>query len=168
MTCQSNCVKLHVVTDTEMRWLAADQQRAWRQWLTLTTRLPARLNRQLQADSDLSLADFDVLVQLTDVPAGRLRVGELDAALDWEKSRLSHHLTRMERRGLVARVDVAADGRGSEVVLTGTGRAAIEAAAPAHVDTVRALVFDVLTEEQVRALLELTGAVLARLDEPAH
>jgi len=160
-------VKLHAVTDTQMRWLAADQQRAWRQWLALTTRLPARLNRQLQTDSDLSLADFDVLVQLTDVPAGRLRVGELGAALDWEKSRLSHHLTRMERRGLVARVDVAGDGRGSEVVLTAAGRAAIEAAAPAHVDTVRALVFDVLTEEQVRALLEVTGAVLARLDEPA-
>ena len=155
------------MSDTRARWLAADEQRAWRQWLALTTRLPARLNRQLQADSDLSLADFDVLVQLTDVPAGRLRVGELGAALGWEKSRLSHHLTRMERRGLVAREDAAADGRGSEVVLTPAGRAAIEAAAPAHVAAVRALVFDVLTEEQVRSLLEVTGTVLARLDEPA-
>jgi DNA-binding MarR family transcriptional regulator len=72
----------------------------------------------------------------------------------------------MERRGLVARADVAADGRGSEVVLTPAGRAAIEAAAPAHVETVRALVFDVLTEEQVRALLEVTGAVLDRLEDP--
>ena len=154
------------VTDTLMtRWLEADQQRAWRQWLALTTRLPARLNRQLQADSDLSLADFDVLVQLTDLPAGRLRVGELGAALDWEKSRLSHHLTRMERRGLVAREDVAADGRGSEVVLTPAGRAAIEAAAPAHVDTVRALVFDALDEEQLRAWAELTSMLLARLED---
>ncbi|MCW2696008.1 MAG: transcriptional regulator, MarR family [Modestobacter sp.] len=148
-----------------MRWLAADQQRAWRQWLALTTRLPARLNRQLQADSELSLADFDVLVQLTDVPAGRIRVGELGAALGWEKSRLSHHLTRMERRGLVAREDVATDGRGSEVVLTDTGRAAIEAAAPAHVDAVRALVFDVLDAEQVQAWTELTTTLLARLDD---
>jgi DNA-binding MarR family transcriptional regulator len=155
------------VTDTQVRWLEADQQRAWRQLLALTTRLPARLNRQLQADSDLSLSDFDVLVQLTDVPAGRLRVGELGAALGWEKSRLSHHLTRMERRGLVTREDVAADGRGSEVVLTAVGRAGIVAAAPAHVDTVRALVFDVLGEEQVHALLEVTGAVLARLEESA-
>jgi DNA-binding MarR family transcriptional regulator len=153
------------VTDSQMRWLAADQQRAWRQWLALTTRLPARLNRQLQADSELSLADFDVLVQLTDVPAGRIRVGELGAALGWEKSRLSHHLTRMERRGLVAREDVATDGRGSEVVLTDTGRAAIEAAAPAHVDAVRALVFDVLDAEQVQAWTELTTTLLARLDD---
>ena len=166
MTYQLFDVTVRSVTDTQVRWLDADQQRAWRQWLALTTRLPARLNRQLQADSDLSLADFGVLVQLTDVPAGRVRVGELGVALDWEKSRLSHHLTRMERRGLVAREDVAADGRGSEVVLTAAGRAAIEAAAPAHVDTVRALVFDVLSEEQVHALLEVTGAVLARLDEP--
>jgi DNA-binding MarR family transcriptional regulator len=153
------------VTDSQMRWLAADQQRAWRQWLALTTRLPARLNRQLQADSELSLADFDVLVQLTDVPAGRIRVGELGAALGWEKSRLSHHLTRMERRGLVAREDVATDGRGSEVVLSDTGRAAIEAAAPAHVDAVRALVFDVLDAEQVQAWTELTTTLLARLDD---
>jgi DNA-binding MarR family transcriptional regulator len=156
------------VTGTPPRWLAADEERAWRQWLALTTRLPARLNRQLQADSDLSLADFDVLVQLTDVPAGRVRVGELGAALGWEKSRLSHHLTRMERRGLVAREDVAADGRGSEVVLTPAGREAIEAAAPAHVDTVRALVFDALDADQVRTLLEVTGTVLARLDEPGR
>ena len=154
------------MTRTEPRWLAPDEQRAWRQWLALTTRLPARLNRQLQADSDLSLADFDVLVQLTDVPAGRLRVGELGAALGWEKSRLSHHLGRMERRGLIAREDVAADGRGSEVVLTPAGRGAIEAAAPAHVAAVRALVFDGLDAGQLRALIEVTGAVLARLEEP--
>ncbi len=153
------------MTATPPRWLAADEERAWRQWLALTTRLPARLNRQLQADSDLSLADFDVLVQLTDIPAGRVRVGELGAALGWEKSRLSHHLTRMERRGLVAREEVAADGRGSEVVLTPAGREVIEAAAPAHVDTVRALVFDALDADQVRVLLEVTGTVLARLDE---
>ena len=154
------------MTGTRPRWLTVDEQRAWRQWLAVSSRLPARLNRELQADSDLSLADFDVLVQLTDTPAGRLRVGELGAALQWEKSRLSHHLTRMQRRGLVAREDVAADGRGSEVVLTPAGRAAIEAAAPAHVATVRALVFDVLTEDQVRALLEVTGAVLDRLEHP--
>ena len=154
------------MTGTRPRWLTAHEQRAWRQWLALSSRLPARLNRELQAGSDLSLADFDVLVQLTDTPTGRLRVGELGAALEWEKSRLSHHLTRMRRRGLVAREDVAADGRGSEVVLTPAGRAAIEAAAPAHVETVRALVFDVLTEEQVRALLEVTGAVLDRLEDP--
>ncbi|WP_448615775.1 MarR family winged helix-turn-helix transcriptional regulator [Modestobacter sp. URMC 112] len=153
------------MTGTRPRWLSAEEQRAWRQWLAVSSRLPARLNRELQADSDLSLADFDVLVQLTDTPAGRLRVGELGAALQWEKSRLSHHLTRMQRRGLVAREDVAADGRGSEVVLTPAGRVAIEAAAPAHVETVRALVFDVLTEEQVRALLEVTGAVLDRLED---
>ena len=155
------------MTGSGPRWLAEDEQRAWRQWLAVSSRLPARLNRELQAGSDLSLADFDVLVQLTDTPGGRLRVGELGAALAWEKSRLSHHLTRMQRRGLVAREDVAADGRGSVVVLTPAGRAAIEAAAPAHVDTVRALVFDVLTDDQVRALLQVTGAVLDRLDDPA-
>lgn len=148
----------------DVPWLDDDQQRAWRQWLALTTRLPAALNRQLQADADLSLADFDVLVQLSERPEGRCRARELGQALQWEKSRLSHHLTRMQRRGLVVREDVAGDARGSTAVLTAAGRAAIEAAAPAHVATVRALVFDGLTPEQVRALTDVTAAVLARLD----
>ena len=146
------------------RWLTPEQQRAWRQWLLLAGRLPARLNRELLADSDLSLPDFDVLVQLTDSPAGRLRALELCRALQWEKSRLSHHLTRMERRGLVRREGTADDGRGSDVLLTDAGRAVIEAAAPGHVAIVRELVFDALTDDQVRSLTELTGAVLARLE----
>ena len=108
------------------------------------SRLPAALNRQLQRDSDLSLQDFDVLVQLTDVDEGRVRVSALAAALGWERSRLSHHVTRMERRGLVAREECDDDGRGAFVVLTPAGRAAIERAAPGHVRTVRSLVFDAL------------------------
>lgn len=148
-----------------MTWLDDDQQRVWRQWLLLTTRLPAALNRQLQADSDLSLADFDVLVQLSETADGRVRARDLGAALGWEKSRLSHHLTRMAARGLVGRTDAVDDARGSVVVLTPAGRAAIEAAAPGHVDAVRALFFTDLTPEQLEALGTLTGTVLARLPD---
>ena len=85
------------------RWLTDDQQRVWRDWLRLNALLPAALHRELQADSDLSLQDFDVLVALTDTPEERLRVSELADALHWERSRLSHHVRRMERRGLVQR-----------------------------------------------------------------
>ncbi|MGP4014772.1 MarR family winged helix-turn-helix transcriptional regulator [Saccharopolyspora sp. 5N708] len=127
-------------------------------------RLTARLHRQLQADSGLSLTDFDVLVQLTDRADERSRVLELANALQWEKSRLSHHLARMQRRGLVERQECPDDARGAFVALTPAGRDAIERAAPAHVNTVRDLVFDHLTAQQVDVLGTLAEQVMARLD----
>src|SRR3954447_17076802 len=130
----------------------------------MQTRLQAELNRQLQADSGLSLADFDVLVALTDRPDVPLRVFELAEAVQWEKSRLSHHLARMERRGLVERQDCPDDARGAFVVLTAAGRQAIERAAPAHVATVRTLVFDGLDPNQVDTLADIAEGVLNRID----
>jgi DNA-binding MarR family transcriptional regulator len=148
----------------EPRWLDNQEQRAWRGFLAMHARLMPRLNRQLNAESGLSLADFDVLVQLTDRPDCRARVLELADALQWEKSRLSHHLGRMQRRGLVAREECFDDGRGAFIVLTGDGRTAIEDAAPRHVAMVRELVFDQLDPHQVAALGDLTEQVLDRLD----
>src|SRR4051794_13204592 len=148
------------------RWLSEPEQRAWRGLLQMTTRLEAQLNRELQETSGLSLADYDVLVPLSEAPQGRLRVFELASDLGWERSRLSHHLTRMQRRGLVTREDCDADRRGAFVVLTGAGRSAIDQAAPAHVDTVRRLVFDGLSDEHVTALQALTDEVLRRLEAP--
>ncbi|WP_169948082.1 MarR family winged helix-turn-helix transcriptional regulator [Microbispora sp. H11081] len=145
------------------RWLDADEQRAWRAYLRMQGRLTARLNRQLQADSGLSLADYEVLVHLTDRPEGRLRPFELQRDLQWEQSRLSHHLTRMERRGLVTREECEEDGRGAFVVISEEGRRAIRAAAPGHVETVRRLFFDGLTRRQVAALERLAEDVLDRL-----
>ncbi len=145
-------------------WLDAAQQAVWRQWLAVQARLPAALHRRLVADSGLSLLDFDVLVQLTDVTEERLRVLELATALQWERSRLSHHVKRMEARGLVEREECVDDGRGAYVVLTDAGRAAITAAAPDHVRTVRELVFDALDDDDLRALDRITGLVLSRID----
>jgi DNA-binding MarR family transcriptional regulator len=149
------------------RWLSEAEQRAWRGLLQMTTKLEARLNRELQEAGGLSLADYDVLVPLSEAPQGRLRVFELASDLGWERSRLSHHLGRMQRRGLVTREDCAADRRGAFVVLTDQGRTAIEEAAPAHVETVRRLVFEGLSAEQVRSLQSLTESVLHRLETPA-
>ena len=149
---------------TEPRWLDERRQRAWRAWLAMQTRLQAELNRQLQADSGMSLADFDVLVALTDRPDVQMRVLELAEALQWQKSRLSHHLARMERRGLIERQDCPDDARGAFVVLTDQGRRAIKHAAPAHVETVRALVFDGLDLDQVDTLADIAESVLNRID----
>jgi len=131
----------------------------------MTAQLQGRLNRQLQDAFGLSLADYDVLVRLTDTPQGRLRVYELAHDLQWEQSRLSHHLARMQRRGLVAREECTTDRRGAFIVLTGTGRRTIEEAAPAHVETVRKLVFDGLPVEHVAVLDSLSAHVLSRLEE---
>jgi DNA-binding MarR family transcriptional regulator len=152
---------------TRPRWLNESEQRAWRTYLAMNAQLTARLNRQLQEESQLSLADYDVLVHLTDHDDGCARVLKLARDLQWEKSRLSHHLSRMERRGLIARVGCPTDARGAFVVLTPAGRAAIEDAAPRHVDTVRALVFDQLTPELVDLMHALASRVLTRLQDTA-
>ena len=146
-------------------WLDDRQQRIWRAWLRLNRDLPAALARELQESSDLSMADFEVLVNLTDVPDGRLRISELASSMTWERSRVSHHLKRMEARGLVDRAGCPEDRRGSFVGITPAGRAAIEAAAPGHVDAVRRHVVDALTDEELTTLGELTDKLLARLDE---
>jgi DNA-binding MarR family transcriptional regulator len=148
-----------------VRWLTDDEQRAWRGLLQMTSRLDARLNRELQQASGLSLADYDVLVLLTEAPDGRLRVFELAEDLQWEQSRLSHHLARMQRRGLVAREECTTDRRGAFVVLTDAGREAIERAAPPHVALVRQLVFDGLSKEQVAMLESTVDEVVSRLDQ---
>jgi DNA-binding MarR family transcriptional regulator len=119
------------------QWLTEEEQLAWRGLLQMTSQLNARMNRQLQDDYGLSLTDYEVLVVLSEAPEGRRRVFELADALAWEQSRVSHQLARMQRRGLVAREECPTDARGAFAVLTGTGRAAIERAAPAHVEMVR-------------------------------
>lgn len=145
------------------RWLDAGEQRAWRAYLRMHGQLMARLNRQLQAESGLSLADYEVLVHLSEVPDGRLRPFELQRNLLWEQSRLSHHLTRMQHRGLVRREGCTEDGRGAFVMLTDAGRRAIEAAAPGHVEAVRRLFLDGLAADQVTLLEQFCTQVLTRL-----
>ncbi len=112
------------------------------------------------ARDGLSLADYDLLVPLSAAPAGRLRAKDLAAAVRWEKSRLSKHLARMDARGLVTRAPSPEDARGIVVELTEAGRAAIEQAAPHHVELVRALFIDRLSEEQARVLREIADRVV--------
>jgi DNA-binding MarR family transcriptional regulator len=148
---------------SEPRWLDEREARAWRAYNRMRVQLSAQLNRRLLRDAGLSLADYEVLVNLSDAPDGRLRAFQLGDAVKWEKSRLSHHLTRMQRRGLVRREGCATDGRGAFIALTDDGRAAIERAAPKHVEDVRRAFVDVLTPAQLDALDEISRAVLARL-----
>jgi DNA-binding MarR family transcriptional regulator len=142
-------------------WLSDDEQRVWRAYLTMTSRLQAEMGRQLTRDCGLSLAEYDVLVALDD--AGGCRVKVLGDLLGWEQSRLSHQLGRMRTRGLVTRVGADEDRRGATVDLTEDGRAALMAAAPGHAELVRAVVFDDASTAELRALDRWTARVLDRL-----
>ncbi len=147
------------------RWLTEEEQRAWRGLLRMTSQLNARMNRQLQEYYGISLTDYEVLVVLSEAPTGRLRVFEVADTLAWEQSRVSHQLARMQGRGLVTREECRSDARGAFAVLTEAGLAAIERAAPAHVETVRQLVFDGLSPGQLAALTAITARVLRRLED---
>ncbi|QCD53589.1 MarR family winged helix-turn-helix transcriptional regulator [Streptomyces hawaiiensis] len=148
-----------------VRWLTPEEQLAWRGFVRLHERLGGRLGRQLQTESNMSSADFAVLVELTDVPEGRQRFLDLAQSLEWEKSRMSHHISRMAKRGLVKREECPEDGRGAFVVITDAGREAIEAAAPRHVEAVRALFLDHVTPAELRVLADISDRVVGKLDE---
>ena len=149
---------------TEPRWLDAREQRAWRGLREMEMRLGAEVGRRLAAASGLSVQDYGVLVVLTSQPDGSIRSYELAARLGWEKSRLSHHIGRMQRRGLVTKQRCEVDRRGWFVAITPQGRSEIEAAAPGHLEDVRELFVDLLEPAQLDALGDITETVLAHLD----
>jgi DNA-binding MarR family transcriptional regulator len=145
-------------------WLSDDEQRAWLSYRRMTRQLEARLAQELARDSGLSMQDYDVLSALTDAPEQRLCAKDLGAHLLWSASRLSHHLDRMERRELVRRVSCA-DGRGSDVVLTARGLAAIEEAAPGHVEAVRQAFIDKIAPADLATLGRVSTSIIDGLRE---
>ncbi|MFE2088610.1 MarR family winged helix-turn-helix transcriptional regulator [Streptomyces sp. NPDC059460] len=147
----------------EPHWLDEREARVWRQYRALMRELQSAQDRQLVRDSGLSGADYALLVPLSEAADGVLRARDLGLEIGWERSRLSHQISRMEKRGLVAREPCPDDARGSMVRLTPDGRAAIEAAAPAHVETVRRYFFDPLTAKEVDVLGALFEKMLGAL-----
>ena len=111
-------------------WLDDDEQKAWRSYLLMRKTLETHMARHLQREFGLSGSDFEILVNLSEAETGRMRAFELGEATQWEKSRMSHHLTRMEKRGLIRKE--ACDARYPEIAITDEGLAAIQACAPAH------------------------------------
>ncbi|MFE2716541.1 MarR family winged helix-turn-helix transcriptional regulator [Streptomyces mirabilis] len=147
---------------THPRWLDEREQQAWRSLMAMQASLSEYIERQLRTHSGLSSADYQVLVHLVDVPGG-LRPFALSNVLQWEKSRLSQHLGRMQKRGLVLRKRCPTDHRGAVVVITERGRDLIEAAAPLHVADVGSALIDHLTPEQLNQLCVLGDQVKTRL-----
>lgn len=146
-----------------VNWLTEREARAWRTLQYMQMQVEGELARRLAAESSLSISDYAVLVILTDQPDGNMRLFEICQQLGWEKSRLSHHITRMAKRGLVEKRPCDSDRRGAFVVITEHGRNEIEAAAPGHVGAVRELFIDNLTDKQLDAVGDAAETVLAAL-----
>ncbi len=149
----------------EPRWLDDHEQSVWRSYLYVMRLLNERLQRQLVEDSDLSLAEYDILVHLSEASGRSLRMSELAERVVNSRSRLTHTAARLESRGLVIRETCPDDGRGVLCRLTEEGFAILDAAAPGHVEAVREALFDPLTVEQVAALGEVMALLRARLRE---
>ena len=154
------------MSTTEPRWLDEAEDRAWRGYMRMRTLLHAQIVRDLARESGLSGPDYDVLSNVSEAEGHRERLAALAARMAWSRSRLSHHITRMEQRGLVTREDCASDGRGAFVVLTEAGWRAIQDAAPGHVASVRRHFIDLLSRDQLDALAEISETVVRRLGEP--
>jgi DNA-binding MarR family transcriptional regulator len=147
----------------EPRWLDAREAHLWQSYRDLYRELTGALEARLVRNSGLSGADYALLHPLSVSECGVLRTRDLGRSIGWERSRLSHQVSRMEKRGLVLREECESDARGSMVRLTEAGRAAIEAAAPDHVEAVRGFVFDVLSREEQDTLASLLDRVLEGL-----
>lgn len=143
-------------------WLDDDEQKAWRSFLLMIRTLETHLERHLQREFGLSKSDFEILVNLSESETGRMRAQQLGKATQWEKSRISHHLSRMEKRGLIRKE--ACDSRYPEIVLTDEGLAAIKACAPAHAARVRAFLVDVLGTDRMIALGEASDEVIEAIE----
>jgi DNA-binding MarR family transcriptional regulator len=141
------------------RRMTASELAVWRALLDTTTELRKILGAQLLQESSLSPADYQVLLALREADGRRLRSSELAATIDWERSRLSHHLARMERRGLIRRDDCATDSRGAEVSVTDDGAALFRGATAPHMRAIKRHFADALTPEQFEALADILRAL---------
>jgi DNA-binding MarR family transcriptional regulator len=138
-------------TDGQPRWLSEDEQQAWRATVYLSQMLMRQLDRDLTGYG-LNGHDYEILVVLSEAPEHRMRMTDLADATSQSRSRLSHQVTRMEKRGLVRRDDCEGDKRGTFAVLTSAGMAAIKRAAPSHVENVRRHFVDRLTPRQLEEI----------------
>ncbi|NNN37037.1 MarR family transcriptional regulator [Streptomyces sp. S3(2020)] len=147
------------------RWLTPKEQRAWRAFIAASHLLEDAIDRQLQQDAGMPHLYYSILATLSETPERRLRMTDLAEGLKITRPRLTYAVTRLEKDGLVRRESCRWDKRGSIAVLTDEGMAEVERAAPGHVETVRATLFDRLSAEQVGQLEEISRAIADGLQE---
>lgn len=153
---------------SQTRWLNTEEQHTWRALLAMMSTLREQMDRQLQQEAGVPHAYYEILVHLSEAPERMLRMSELADRAQSSRSRLSHAVARLEQKGWVRRVACPSDKRGLHAVLTHEGFAALAAAAPGHVGTVRRVLFDPLTPEQVAQLRAISEAVVAHAPTDAE
>lgn len=146
------------------KWLNDEQQKYWRAWIAATTLLSDQLNRELQSSCGLTLADYEILVRLSDAPDRKIRMSDLASITLSSRSRLTHQINRMEAAGLVTRESCPDDRRGQLCAMTSQGWKTLVAAAPAHVESVRAHFVDILSTDEYAALGRAAGKIAAHID----
>ena len=152
-----------VKTGVEMN---PEEKELWRSFYVMRRQLELTLERRLQADAGISSPDYEILIALTSEPSKRLRAGQIGDLIGWEKSRVSHQISRMEQRELVKREECGDDARGVWVVLTEEGESAVHGAAPDRAEAVRQYFFDLLDEDEKRVLTSISRKVLDTINPP--
>jgi DNA-binding MarR family transcriptional regulator len=153
---------------TTPHWLTPAQLDAWHAFTLMLARLPTALEAQLQRDAQLSYIEYYALASLSDAPHHTMRLSELAVLTNAEISRLSHLVTRLEKRGFVRRQPDPTNGRYTNAVLTDAGYEHLVAAAPGHVAAVRELVIDALEDSELNALQGIAQRIIARIDNPCR
>ncbi|MGV9664148.1 MarR family winged helix-turn-helix transcriptional regulator [Nocardia niigatensis] len=153
-------------TVADPRWLDDVEMRAWLGFVFTRDLIAAAVGRDSLRESNLTYVEYTVLARLADAPDHRRSFAELAAVLEWSQSRLSHQITRMEKRGLVARESIPDDARRTAAVLTDKGSQVLDSAAPAHVESVRRHMVDVLDRGQLSALADIYDTLLAHHRRP--
>jgi DNA-binding MarR family transcriptional regulator len=147
----------------ETRWLNSDQQRAWRAFVIGTTLLTDTLDRELRQAHGLSLAEYEILVRLSESPGRTLRMAQIAESMQHSRSRVTHTVTRMEKAGLIQRCAAEGDRRGVDARMTEKGWSLLVEAAPTHVTGVRAHFVDLATGEEFATMGRLMNAVADHL-----
>ncbi len=153
---------------TQTRWLEPAEQHAWRTFITGVTALFERLDRELREQHDVSLAEYEIMVRLSEAPRRRVRMAELAASMSHSRSRTTHTVARMEQDGIVERLACPSDGRGVMAVLTESGWERLVSASHTHVRGVRAHLVDVCDPADLRALGRVFDAVHEANTVPGH
>ncbi len=152
----------------DARWLNDEEQELWRLMLAASRKVSRVLDDTLQAESDLSSSEFSVLVTLSEAENQALRLRDLCSELEWDRSRTSHQVTRMAKRGLVTKEKSPGDARGVLVCLTSEGMSRLESAAPEHVESVRRVVFDHMDPSTVGALKQFFQGIMDVTNVPGY
>ncbi|MCG7450843.1 MarR family winged helix-turn-helix transcriptional regulator [Corynebacterium kefirresidentii] len=153
---------------SQTRWLDDEEQELWRLLLGAVCKINRGMDETLKAGGEVSASEFAVLVALSEAPEQHLRLHELCTQLEWDRSRASHQVTRMEKRGLLYKEPDAVDARGINVCVTHVGLEHLRRAAPEHVESVRRMVFDHLQPEDVPALRRFFNGVLQAKNLPGY